>query len=215
MPNNKSQRGTGRRPSRGRANKNSVGRQMLQAQINTMDRPNPSVRDALEMKLKRNKTHTISQTYESGVDLTSAFWSLNFQLANLPQASSFAGVFDNFRVVQLKMEFYGPNFTVTAIDLNDGRLPTTFDQLLNYETTQVVNGIPFWQRIFAPKYIVDGFADVSAPATLSAGWIPCLDDDGVTLNDTPWGNLKIAFGGTRTLETTVIVTAIVSFKNLE
>jgi hypothetical protein len=194
-----------------------IQRRILQAQLNTQTRDSPSVLDALEMHIKRNKVYTISQTLVVASPSTT-FGSYQITLSQLDQSSSLALIFDEFRFLQFVFDFYAPNPPsttnfATAIDPNSATVPVSYQQVLNYQTSLVTQSItPWFQRIFAPHYVVPGVTSLSL-ATTSNGWIPT--NNAGTVSITPWGFLKWGYDGTFNVAHHVNVTAIVAFRNIE
>lgn len=180
---------------------------------------------------KRNiptKLFKYKQTYITGNMISSptlnSFYSFTFRLSDLPQASTFSALYDQYRVTKLKYEFY-PAMTmgisnaalvgtlITVIDYDDATVPTTPTQLLEYANARVTSIYKPQIRTFKPHLagavysgaftsfsnLKDTWIDVASSSVEFYGVKACI-----TATGTPSVNQQY----------TCIVTAHVEFKSV-
>lgn len=121
----------------------------------------PTIPDVLPMVLKRDKPHTFARSY-AGAQIVSSNLSdtvggIVFQLGLVPNYTEFTTLFDEFRILQAKIEF-DPLTSAstapplyTAIDYDDGTVPSSVNELRQYESLMTVPSNRYFRRVLNPK----------------------------------------------------------------
>ncbi len=141
-----------------------------------------SVRDQPALQLRRNKVYTIQRSFNlaligpptGGADTLTAY---NFALNSVPDSSDFGNLFDQYRIVQISVEFIptsqsggGPLYT--AIDYDDSATPPSINELLEHSTlmkTAPGNGIV---RTFQPRVPIAAYSGAfTSYAQATSPWI--------------------------------------------
>lgn len=123
----------------------------------------PSVPDVPPLLLSKNRVFTASLTM-SLPPITSnssapTIGAYTFTLAGFPGFNSWATSFDQYRIVQVRVDFAPsgsssatlPGQIATAIDLDDSTAPTSVSDLLQYDTSMLVTSGTFFERRFTPR----------------------------------------------------------------
>lgn len=135
------------------------------------------------------KIHHFKRTFLStGIvgSTTDAFGAASFSFNNIPASSEFVALFDAYRINKIVVK-YMPMSTeasttqstalfLSVIDYNDDVLPTTEDQLLEYENCKVTKGLKNHTRVFTPSTL-DLLTDDTGATTYAGNprwkqWIP-------------------------------------------
>lgn len=121
----------------------------------------PTIPDVLPMVLKKDKVHTFSRSY-GGAQIVSSSLSdtvggLTFYLGLVPNYTEFTNLFDEFRILQVKVEFDPLTSSSTApplytvIDYDDGTVPTSVNELRQYESLMTVPSNRYFRRVLNPR----------------------------------------------------------------
>jgi len=126
----------------------------------TVNQSTETVPDVPRMRLKANKVFTFSRSY-SAVNITAnttvdQSGAITTSLSNFPNYNEFVNLFDEYRIVQLVYEFLPfmntnsapPIYTV--IDPDDGMVPTSADQLRQFDTCRIVPSSVYFERTCTP-----------------------------------------------------------------
>jgi len=158
--------------------------QTMEIERQTMLRPQPVINDIKWPRPSNGiamKPYTFYATSVGGNITTSTTvvsgGALTFILSDLPDASSLANVFDQFRILSVKVDFMllgatnastgPPGYIQTAIDNNDAVAPTTATDLAQYETFQVVPIGQYFERVLTPSIALPAYT-----GTLFNGFVP-------------------------------------------
>ncbi len=128
----------------------------------------PTVPDVEEMHLKRNKVYTFSRfrtpfTLSAQPTLESVY-AFTFTLADLPGASEFTTLFDQYRIVQVVAMFrpvtvptLSPNIIISAIDYDDAG-PASVATLREYQTAMSLPPGTGFTRIINPRLTIAAYS---------------------------------------------------------
>jgi len=179
----------------------------------------PVTKDIIFPRVKRNKVWSIEASYT--LTLTSAAGEVDGviapTLATFAQSSNWAAVFDTFRIGAVRVAFV-PRFSTigqpifTVLDYDDLTGSTPISTLVSYDTLLVSDNSVYFERSFIPRVLVDvnvNTSDSLAFAPTPKKWIDTAGN-GPNL---PWLGLKYGYGAGANASTTVIVTAMLQFKN--
>lgn len=141
--------------------------------------------------LARLNVHHFKRTFQStSINNLSAGASAGVycpQLTNLPNATEFTTLFDEYRINKVVVKFI-PNFTgsdmnpnatfnsmpniYSIIDYDDQSTPANLDELLQYPSMKLTRGNSIHTRVFTPKVSLDvnGTGGVAAKAKQ---WLDC------------------------------------------
>jgi hypothetical protein len=154
--------------------------QSLQEQQTSQVPERPDVQ--IRSKPKRDRIYPFTQAYvgpsitapNAGGETDS---QISFTLADLPNATSLASVFDRYRIRQARVSFLpvtnqnditgiiGSATIYTAIDYTDSG-PTTINNIVNYDNLKVSNSGAFFERILTPRASIPTI-DSSGPNSVS------------------------------------------------
>jgi len=181
----------------------------------------PNVRDVAPIRLSRNKVYTFyrsnqrsTATVVTGVDTSIA---MTFSLADLSSSSEFAALFDEYRIIQLRV-FLEPVITAaggntynnlppiyTCIDPDDGIAPANLDTVLQFDTCQVdpVGGTGrIIERCFMPKFSMSAYSGAFTSFTNVSPYTTWIDTASLSVQHyglkVYWPNW--AFAGTVTVQ---------------
>jgi len=126
-----------------------------------------SVPDSVPIVVRRDKVHTFSRTANFATITNSTtvdtFGALTLSLTNLPNYAEFVGLFDEYRIIQLTFRIsplsttqVSPPF-YTAIDPDDGAVPSSTDDLRQFDTLRIVPAGIFFERTFTPKFSIAAY----------------------------------------------------------
>lgn len=192
---------------------------MLEVEKMQMLRTQPAVPDIPRMRTARDKVYTLMLSINRTAYVTSTTlesdYSLQFQLNDISNYSSFTNIFDTYRIAQVTVAWLpitsgGPqSYICTAIDYDDANT-TTLANLLNYDTSQVVPLNQYFERTLQPrlaKAVYSGSAFTSFAQEKNT-WVDAASP-GV-----PWYGLKAASPVTNApITMTPLCTYVLQFKN--
>ncbi len=129
------------------------------------------VPDVPRIYLKRNKIYTFSRRVSYGA-LTSAsaigsFGSVQFLLSNLPNFGDFVNVFDQYRILQVTVVVLPNSIQAnipiyTAIDYDDGSIPTTINEMYEKDTCRVSSSDQVIERTLQPRVLREVYESLSS-----------------------------------------------------
>lgn len=185
MPNRSNRR---RRPRRAN-NRNAVAlRQVTDAvkelTILTQDRSLPERPDRQAMPMpRRSPIYTFTRSVGLGVVTATngeTITAYKFALSDLPSSSDFTSLFDQYRIVQVILEFvpvtqaFGPSTTATdlpsvhtVIDYDDDTAPATINTLRQFSTHQIVANQSYFKRVLTPRCLNVTYQGVTAAYALA------------------------------------------------
>jgi len=157
----------------------------LQAQQTSQEPDRPDV--AVMAKPKRDRVYHFTQSY-LGPAITSALTevdgAITFTLSAIPNASSYAAIFDRYRIQQARVSFTpyvglntettgvtsGP--LITVLDYDDANF-VTFANLMSYDNKKIAPLGSFFERTLTPKFAVASFSGVftSFSQSLPNQWV--------------------------------------------
>lgn len=129
----------------------------------------------------RQNTHYIKRTvYVESWQTTGAvpvLFGQTFQLSDVPNATDFTNVFDQYKLAAVKVEVVSRTDTFTTgtpapnvlsiIDYNDATAPANIAEMQQYQSLRMTRGRARHVRYFKPKLVVD-----SANTSLNMrGWV--------------------------------------------
>jgi len=148
----------------------------------------PEVPDVMPMRIRRHDIHN----FHRGVDLgfitpsvtLETFTSYTFILSNLPDSTEFTSLFDQYRIMQVRVIF-SPLFTdtsatvayppiYTAIDYDDTN-SVTGSQINEYDSVQFNTTGIYFERVFNPRVALAAYsgAFTSFGQPKAGFWIDC------------------------------------------
>jgi hypothetical protein len=151
-------------------------------------RDEPMVPDVKPKTLQRHKLYTFQRSIDLGIITPSVtvetFTSYTFTLNALPDSTEFTALFDQYRIMQVRMEFT-PLFTDTsatvayppiysAIDYDDAN-SVTGAQINEYDSVMFVPTGTYFERCFNPRIAVAAYsgAFTSFGQPPAGFWIDC------------------------------------------
>jgi len=180
----------------------------------------PRVPDVREITLKRNKVHTFADMFQA-TQLTSSTTvdqsiAYAVALSSFNDAGSYAAVFDQYRIVQLTIEFIPRGTNVNAsplysvIDYDDNTSLASLNALNSYDSVMVTQAGQIHTRTLNPRIAVSAYSTTfNSFANLTANtWI-----DAASPNVTYYG-LKVYLPTGATVEVyDVNVRGILQFRS--
>lgn len=182
----------GKQRSRARSNKKGQDRGLLKELVNVNRAQTvkdlPDTRDVIWPTLKPHKIHTFVRKQNFG-QITGSVTAevdgaLAFSLGSLPDYTEFTALYDTYRIMMVKVDFF-PLFTdtsatvayppiITAIDYDDNA-STTYAVLQEYSTSLVSCTGQFFQRVMTPKVALAAYGGAFTQfAQAPAGqWLDC------------------------------------------
>jgi hypothetical protein len=156
-------------------------------------RSSPMVpRNQMSLERMQNRPYTFVKTIDKGIiqSSTSAntYGSLQFLANDLPEISSYANIFDQYRLSQIVLQFLpvitaavpsatASNFApviYTAIDYDDNGVPTSIATVLNYFNIRFYSPGQRFKIAFRPHAAIAGFTGTfGAYVNVPAPWIDC------------------------------------------
>ncbi len=137
----------------------------------------PAEPDIPRLHIRRKKVYTFQRTYLvgglNGSTTIDQFGALNFTLNNFPNASEFTSLFDQYRLLQVSVNFVpvssaqalAPLYTV--IDYDDSTLPTSLNDLLQYQSLQMTQSGQFHSRTLTPQFDMAAYSGAFTSYALS------------------------------------------------
>jgi hypothetical protein len=166
-----------KRPYTARAQQASANRELMEMEKQQMLRPTPFTYDTKISVPRRicGKLHTFYASAIRGNILSSttvpSAGAINFILADLNNVSDYTNLFDQYRILAVKLEFImlgstnpltgPPGYIQTAIDYDDVTTPGSANELMQYDTVQVAPIGQYFERTLRPR---------SAPAMYSGAF---------------------------------------------
>ncbi len=141
----------------------------------TQDYSLPDNPDRRPMSMSRRpKFYTFTRSVSKGTVIASQFEEVKafqFALSDLPGYTDFTGLFDQYRILEIMLEFipvtvpFGASTSSTAypsihsiIDLDDANLPASVDELRQYGSHQVVPNQKYFRRVFTPRWPIAAYS---------------------------------------------------------
>jgi hypothetical protein len=192
MPKQSNNRRSGRRPrispypTRRRSNQLMTAEEDTQMLSNLDCITSPGYSDVPRMVLRRQKVHTITQSYDAGGVYSTGsganFGAYNFQFGNLPDYSYYQAVFDQFRVAQIEFTFLpqyntnnsgtsSPGQFLTVIDYDDSTTLTSWGQGCSYDNAVITQATNAQRRTLNPKIAIAAYTGSFSGYALGAQWV--------------------------------------------
>lgn len=145
------------------------------------------VPDVQRFQIKRNKVYTFSRKFRLGAvaasSVTGASGGYSFSLSQLPNASDFTNLFDQYRLAQITVTF-APNYVqanipvYTCFDYDDASTPPSLLTLFEKETCRVSTSDQIIERSFTPRVLREVYATVATSGYETAihPWIDSVND---------------------------------------
>lgn len=186
MPNRKSK--NGRRPRRANAplvqSVKAITNAVKDLTVLTQDRGLPDRPDRKPMPMpRRNPVYTFTRSVSKGkITATNAetVTAYSFALSDLPSYTDFTSLFDEYRIVQVILEFipvttsFGPSTSATdlpsvhtVIDYDDSTAPASIDTLRQFGTHQIVANQVYFKRVLSPRCTVATYSGAFTSYSLS------------------------------------------------
>jgi len=176
------------RPTGGTASLLPVLRQILEQNKRQTLRDAPEVPDVNIRTLKRHRIYPFHRSLDLGIITPSVtvetFNSYTFTLSALPDSSEFTALFDQYRIMQVRVEFT-PLFTDTsatvayppiysAIDYDDANSVTGL-QINEYDSVMFTPTGTYFERIFNPRIALAAYsgAFTSFAQPKVGTWVDC------------------------------------------
>jgi len=185
MPRNKKTSGSKKRSHKaGAKGAEAKIQELIDLQKQQLQYAEPNIRDIMFPTLSRGTKYSfIVSVSGSTISVVSTgaptAGGLSFSLNTLSQSSSFTGLFDRYRILNIQVQFNPTltgNLTVpitTAIDYDDAATPTT--EIAQRETALTVPTSRYFERSFTPRIAVaaysgtfTGYANMSSKQWLDA-----------------------------------------------
>jgi hypothetical protein len=187
MTSNKKNKGASRRKG-GQDETASLLKQLISLNSRQTVRDEPTVPDVQPSVLKRHRLYTFQRGIDLGIITPSVtvetFTSYTFTLGALPDSTEFTALFDQYRILQVRMEFT-PLFTdtsatvayppiYTAIDYDDAN-SVTGAQINEYDSVMFTPTGTYFERCFNPRIALAAYsgAFTSFGQPQAGFWIDC------------------------------------------
>jgi hypothetical protein len=198
MPNNKNKSRTIRSKPKRKTNSALVTSNKMQE-----IKFSPEIVDVPFPRIRRDKAHTIIQSYSTTYAAGTFFGGISFSFSLIPDAAAYEAVFDQFRFDTVRLQFLPTvDGIYTAIDITDATAPASLAQLLQYDTLQVVPANVISERVFHPACQLQSGAE----SAVYRGWV----STDATAVVSPWYGLK--FSSNSTVALAVITTLVVNLR---
>lgn len=148
---------------------------MMEIEKQQMLRPSPVVPDA-PMRVPRSlsKVHNFYLSASRGAITTSttipAAGAITFILQDLPTYTDLVNLFDQYRILCVKVDFImggttnpntgPPGLVFTSLDYNDATAPASINEMVQYESSQVVPIGQYFERTVRPRSAVAAYSGV-------------------------------------------------------
>jgi len=126
------------------------------------------VPDVQRFQLKRDKVYTFSRSFGIGqitTGPTSISGAYSVTLASIPGYTEFTALFDQYRIIQVTIQFSPINVgavalpIISVIDYDDANVPSTADELRQYQTLRTVTGTQYFERTFTPRIAMAAYGN--------------------------------------------------------
>lgn len=143
-------------------------------------------------------TNITASTSGAGVQ-TNAAGAMTFSLSSLPNASEFTALFDEYKIMKVKLDFipFGDNVNlpissmsgstslvspggplITAIDYDDNNTPGAAADLLQYQASKVTPVPKRMKMSLSPKFSTEVYrSGVATGYGARKGWLDCVNSD--------------------------------------
>jgi hypothetical protein len=132
--------------------------------------PLPQVDDVPKLTLKSNKVYTFQRSERRGViyaHQSSQSTPLIFTLKDVKNWQEFAGIFDEYKIVQVTVKFVPTavlnNSDVvsplcTTVEVEDPTFDVSYDDMREYETYRVHPAAVYAERTLSPVHLVSSYS---------------------------------------------------------
>jgi hypothetical protein len=135
-------------------------------------RPAPLISDVPKETLSRGRTYKFQSSYD-GITITSSnvgivAASLNFDLASISNSVDIVGLFDQYRILQVRVVFlprqtaaggiYGDIYTV--LDYDDSVLLTSTSDALQYDNLMTLPAGQYFERVLNPRIAMAAYSGI-------------------------------------------------------
>jgi len=165
-----------KRPYTARAQQASANRDLSEMEKQQMLRPTPFVYDTRISVPKKTvgKIHTFYASAVRGNITTSttvpSAGAITFILQDLANFTDYTNLFDQYRILAVKVEFImlgstnpltgPPGYIQTALDYDDATTPGSANELMQYDSVQVVPIGQYFERSVRPRSAVAMYSGV-------------------------------------------------------
>jgi hypothetical protein len=176
--------------SKGRSSKATDGllKQLIDINMRQTIRDEPMVPDVKPLALQRHRLYSFHRGIDLGIISASVtvetFTSYTFTLSALPDSTEFTALFDQYRIMQVRMEFtplftdtsatvaYPPLYTV--IDYDDAN-SITGAQANEYDSVMYTPTGTYFERVFNPRIAIAAYsgAFTSFGQPKAGTWVDC------------------------------------------
>lgn len=179
----------GSRPRKGAGSETaSLLKQLIELTNRQTIRDAPVVPDVKPRSQRRHRIYPFTRAIDLGIQTPSVtvetFTSYTFTLSALPDSTEFTALFDQYRIMQVRIEFT-PLFTdtsatvayppiYTAIDYDDAN-SVTGAQINEYDSVMFTPTGTYFERIFVPRIALAAYsgAFTSFGQPKAGFWIDC------------------------------------------
>jgi hypothetical protein len=150
-------------------------RELLSIEKQQMVRPRPTLEDfAIRTPKTDKRVHNFYLAASRGSITTSttlpSAGAITFILQDLPAFSDITNLFDQYRILSVRVEFVmggatnpltgPPGIMATALDYDDANTPASLNELVQYETCQVVPIGQYFERTVKPRSALAAYSGV-------------------------------------------------------
>jgi len=224
---NQSRRNFARKPRNRGAGKQSQDlapllRDIKESLLQQQNSSTPDVRDVQIPRVRRNQVYTVVTNNSGQIATTNieSDVSLTFALSNVANAASYANVFDQYRLVGVRISFMPASVSgggapvqfpiYTAIDYDDSAT-TPISSLLQYDTLKVGSSDAYFERSLTPQVsfpVYSGSAFTNFASASKRTWLDAAN------TGTPYYGVKIGIPATTAVYYVSYVTELtLQFRN--
>lgn len=153
------------------------------------------------------------------------FFAASYALNGLPNYTEFTALYDQYKITGVKLKFVprgnssdlttSNNITslITCIDTDDSVVPTSIDQLTQYQSMKMCRSTQSMTRYWKPKFNVGAINTVAlglAGKQNTTGWLDCTSD---SVQHFGIKGCLTSFAGA-TIVYDILVTQYLAFKNV-
>jgi hypothetical protein len=154
-------------------------RDLQKTQINASPPQEP---DMAPLRIRRSKLFTVVKSYQAGTintaPLVDQSGALQFNLASVATNTEITSLFDQYRIVQISLDFVPLLHTLstpplyTVIDYDDATVPTALSTMYDYSSLQTSQSGQQQTRVFTPRVAIAAYSGVfTSFANQSMQWI--------------------------------------------